>query len=57
MTDKVVPEIPEQVACEICMKEIPSSAAHTMEAEDYVYHFCGIDCYDKWKHQENKTEE
>lgn len=39
----------EHVNCDICMKEIPASEAKNAEASDYVAHFCGLDCYDKWK--------
>jgi hypothetical protein len=42
-------EIP--VACTICMKEIPLSEARSEEADDYVRHFCGLDCYAKWRDQ------
>ncbi len=43
------------VACNVCMKEVPLSAAFDMEVEDYVVHFCGPDCYQKWHQQENPT--
>jgi hypothetical protein len=36
------------VKCEICLTEIPASEAHCAEAEDYVLHFCGLDCYREW---------
>ena len=45
----------ELIACEICMKEIPKSAATVPEATDYVAHFCGLDCYKEWKKQNDKT--
>ena len=41
------------IACDICLKEIPASAAKNEETSDYVFHFCGIDCYAKWKESEN----
>lgn len=41
----------EQISCEICLKEIPASEAKSEEASDYVAHFCGLDCYDKWRNQ------
>lgn len=41
----------ERVACEVCMKEVPISEATVPEATDYVVHFCGLDCYQKWKTQ------
>jgi hypothetical protein len=39
------------VSCEICMKEIPPSEARSSEASDYVIHFCGLECYGKWRKQ------
>ena len=44
----------ETVACEICLKEIPISEALNAEATDYVFHFCGTDCYAKWKEKGEK---
>lgn len=43
------PQEPPQVSCEICLKEIPASEATSAEAEDYVLHFCGIDCFKQWQ--------
>ena len=37
------------VACDICLKEIPTSAAKVAEATDYVAHFCGLECFEQWK--------
>lgn len=39
------------VACEVCLKEVPASEATVPEAADYFVHFCGIECYQKWKAQ------
>lgn len=39
------------VACEVCLKEVPQSAATVSEAVDYVVYFCGDDCYRQWKAQ------
>lgn len=39
------------VPCEECLKEIPISEAKVDEANDYVAYFCGLDCYDKWRHE------
>jgi hypothetical protein len=44
----------EQVPCEVCQKEVPLSEAKIFEAEDYVAHFCGLDCYSAWKNQSEK---
>ena len=38
----------ELISCDICMKEFPSEDAKISEIDDYVMHFCGLDCYDKW---------
>ncbi len=51
ITDK--PAELETVACEVCLKEVPVSEATVPEAADYVVHFCGLDCYQKWKAQGN----
>lgn len=40
---------PENLACAVCLKEIPSSVAHGQEGDDYMRHFCGIECYSVWK--------
>jgi hypothetical protein len=37
------------VSCEVCLKEVPPSSGKSVEAEDYVVHFCGLDCYKVWK--------
>ena len=54
MTEKPFPKEPENVACEVCLEEIPKSAAASHEADQYAQHFCGIECYSQWKekHQE-----
>ena len=44
----------ETVPCEVCLKEIPRSDAKISEVDDYVAHFCGIDCYDKWQRENIK---
>ena len=54
-TDKPV-EV-ERVACEICLKEVPISEATVPEATDYVVHFCGLECYEKWKDQRGKPDD
>ncbi len=41
----------ELVSCEICLKEVPVSDAVTPEVADYVAHFCGLECYEKWQQQ------
>lgn len=40
-----------QVACELCLREVPVSEAVVAEATDYFAYFCGPDCYEQWKHR------
>ncbi len=50
MTTHPRPEtVAEQVPCDVCHKEIPLSEANRFEAQDYVAHFCGLECYSIWK--------
>ena len=42
----------EHTTCDCCHDEIPLSAALTPEGIDYVHHFCGIDCFEKWRKQQ-----
>ncbi|HEY4697916.1 MAG TPA: DUF3330 domain-containing protein [Gallionella sp.] len=44
----------EKVSCSICRKEVPLSEAVIPEAADYVAHFCGLECYAKWKRQSER---
>lgn len=48
MADLEKPTPPPTVSCKICRKELPRSIARTEEGRDYVYYFCGADCYQKW---------
>jgi hypothetical protein len=41
----------ERVPCDVCQHDIPLSEAVVAEATDYVVYFCGLDCYDRWRHQ------
>jgi len=51
---KNVPEAPETIACEICMKEIPKDLSKSEESVEYIYYFCGQNCFDKWHKKANK---
>jgi hypothetical protein len=46
----------ELVACEVCLKEIPMSEASNCEASDYVIHFCGLECYERWRKQDTSND-
>lgn len=52
MAEKPVPTEPGLVTCDVCLTEIPKSVAVSQEADEYAQHFCGLDCYSKWKSQE-----
>ncbi len=54
--DTQLPEV-ELVACEICCKEVPLTAAKTPEAVDYVAYFCGLECYAQWNSQRGKRQD
>jgi hypothetical protein len=56
MPDPDKPLEPEHVACEVCLKEVPKSEATSPEATDYVIHFCGIDCYERWRRAEGEPD-
>jgi hypothetical protein len=47
--DPPVPSGP--IACEVCRREVPLSAAASSESTDYVVYFCGLECYDQWRHR------
>ncbi|MBL1276194.1 MAG: DUF3330 domain-containing protein [Ectothiorhodospiraceae bacterium] len=53
LSEKPIPEEPENIACSICLAEIPESVAVSSEADDYTQHFCGIDCYTIWRSEDN----
>lgn len=39
----------EILSCEVCLTEIPADLAKNFEGPDYVHHFCGLDCLEKWR--------
>lgn len=51
------PVEPTLVSCKVCLKEVPITEAKIPEATDYVVHFCGLECYQKWKTQDGKPKE
>ena len=60
-TDLQLPSLPSEsshgfeptsyIPCDVCQREIPLSAAGWRESSDYVAHFCGLECYDRWRNQ------
>ena len=45
--------IPAQLSCDVCLREIPRSAAMTVEGADYVGEFCGLECYQEFLKEED----
>jgi hypothetical protein len=39
------------------MKEVPIDEANSFEAVDYVIHFCGLECFEKWKQKKQSQQE
>jgi hypothetical protein len=52
MSEKSKPVDVELVACAVCQKEIPKSAALGSESQDYVLFFCGADCFEEWSEED-----
>jgi hypothetical protein len=38
-------------SCAVCLKEIPADAVKHTDTQDYVHHFCGLDCLELWQKQ------
>ena len=55
MDTKPLPVEPELIACEICFREIPDTTVLSEEGEDYVLHFCGLECYAAWKEKNSNA--
>lgn len=49
--------VAEKIPCDVCHKEIPLSEAERFEAQDYVAHFCGLECYSTWKQRSEELEQ
>ena len=56
MSDTNEPSEDKLLSCDVCMKEIPASGAKGEEVEEYIYYFCGPECYKAWQ-QQDKTDE
>jgi hypothetical protein len=44
-------ESASKVPCAVCEHEVPLSEAVVREASDYMAHFCGLECYERWRKQ------
>lgn len=55
MTEEKKKEEEAAISCAICLKEIGHEEGETFEVDDYVHHFCGLECYSEW--QSKKAED
>lgn len=39
------------VSCEVCLGDLPADAVNVTDAQDYVHHFCGLGCLERWRKQ------
>jgi len=39
------------LSCEVCLKEIPADSVKLADAQEYIHHFCGLDCLGAWQKQ------
>lgn len=37
------------LSCEVCLKGIPADSVTQNDVQDYVHHFCGLDCLAVWE--------
>lgn len=49
MTTEQPQEEVSQLDCELCLQEIPVSEDRSDEVREYVAHYCGIECYQRWR--------
>jgi len=52
---KPTPVEPQFVKCNVCLAEIPESVAMSSEADEYTQYFCGIECYARWRDENEKA--
>lgn len=39
------------LSCAVCLEEVPADASKLMDTQDYVHHFCGLNCLETWQKQ------
>lgn len=54
MSEGVRPELPSEGACAVCGRHIVPAQAKSVETQDYMLFFCGLDCYQKWRNQRDE---
>ena len=51
MTTKLIPKEPKHLDCCVCLEELPDTVVNSQEVDQYVQHYCGIECYARWKQE------
>jgi len=44
-----------KVSCRTCSAELDSAGSYRIDGKEYAYHFCGAQCYKRWR-RENESE-
>ena len=60
MTEGMRPELPDapaQAQCAVCGADIVPGQAKSVETQDYMLYFCGLDCYQKWRKEHDESTE
>lgn len=39
----------EAVSCHVCHQDVPHTEGLTVEAQEYLFFFCGLGCYSSWQ--------
>ena len=44
-----------EVSCGACNAQLDPTRSYRIDAEEYVYHFCGAECYARWRDTEDRN--
>lgn len=40
-----------EITCHVCLQEVSHPGAMSAEGKEYLYFFCGQECYVHWQHE------
>ena len=40
-----------KASCRACEAELDPAGSYRIDGKEYVYHFCGAECFDRWRSQ------
>jgi hypothetical protein len=46
----------EKVSCHTCRNELDPTDSYRVDAEEYIYYFCGDECYAHWHTGEDRKQ-